>query len=433
MRLRLLETWEKALVSGYFSAGVALSRNDRVAAIEQLSVLACIGLRQDLLQVELKDFEALWEARGEDALPIVREARRRLCRTGHDSLDVRLAATWGTQLQLVEAQGNAVRFPHSILQAYLGSRLIAYAMADADFCADAMKNAGRELLIALTLHSRATAKQDRRSGRVNAAGDGGDSPAEPLDLRTLLREKAHLRSDSKALDLYATALEIDSVDSAPEHEAIAEEIARDWHGPVEQDPRILEHAKLNLTGRNSPKHSAAGSNGYSRLVRFVPAQHRGRRYRRGACGGSGESWVNRCHAQSSTATTFAEQGVAIAACKRHRYNPRTNRVGRPVSPVGGGSRAVRARALRAWRSHRTQRTDPGGNPSAACPRPPSERLGPGTRAASSARGGRERGFRTSAAADRVPRRSSDSFSMSFDWPTQHCRAAGERSSHILCY
>ena len=164
-------------------------------------------------------------------------------------MDVKLAATWGTQLQLVEAQGNAVRFPHSILQAYLGSRLIGHAMADADFRAEALKNAGRELLIALVMHSRATMKQAGRRRPADSAVDCSNPPAESIDLRSLLREEARKRSDAKAFDLYATALEIDSVDSAPEHRAIAKDIARHWQKPVERDPRTLEHAKLNLVRR----------------------------------------------------------------------------------------------------------------------------------------------------------------------------------------
>ena len=266
LRLGLLETWEKALVNGYLSPGVALSWNDRVATIEQLSVLACIGLRQDLLQVKLGDFSTLWESCGADKqpLPIVREARKRLSQSGHDFLDIKLAATWGTQLQLVEAQGNAVRFPHSMLQAYLGSRLIAYAMADAGFRKNALDNAGRELLIALALHSRAAAKPDsgaaakpdskavakqaRPRWLTRAAVGSGSSPDKPIDLRTLCAA-AHKHTNSKALDLYAAALEIDSVEPAPQHQAIADEIVRDWHRPVEQDPRTLEHAKLNLVRR----------------------------------------------------------------------------------------------------------------------------------------------------------------------------------------
>ena len=235
LRLRLLETWEEAVVSGHFPPGVALRREDREATIDQLSVLACIGLRQDRLEVKLGDFDARWKPRSEPEPPRsnAREAGARPGRAGGCSLDVKLAATWGTQLQLVEAQGNAVRFPHSIMQAYLGSRFIAHAMADAEFREEALCNAGRELLIALVMHSRVTSKQ---------AG-------EPTDLRQMLRDEARERSDAKLVDLYATALEIDSVNPAPEHQAIADEIAGHWHKPAEQDPRTLEHAKLNLVRR----------------------------------------------------------------------------------------------------------------------------------------------------------------------------------------
>jgi hypothetical protein len=250
LRLRLLQTWEEALVCRYFASGVALNRNDRVATIELLSVLACIGLRQDLLEVSLEDFKAQWTRRENGLpLPIVQEACERLCQSKHDSLDVKLAATWGTQLQLVEAQGNAVRFPHSILQAYLGSRLITYAMEDADFREKAFKKAGRELLIALVLHSRAMAQQARASERADAAVDSGGSSGEPSDWRTILRAETRRHGDAKVLDLYAAALEIDSIDSAPQHEAIATEIVQDWKRPREQDPRTLEHAKLNLVRR----------------------------------------------------------------------------------------------------------------------------------------------------------------------------------------
>jgi hypothetical protein len=52
----LLETSEKALVNRQLLSGVPLNCNDRMATIDQLSVLACIGLGQDLVQVKLEDF-----------------------------------------------------------------------------------------------------------------------------------------------------------------------------------------------------------------------------------------------------------------------------------------------------------------------------------------------------------------------------------------
>jgi NACHT domain len=312
LRLRLLETWKQAIVNGYFPPGVALSREDRMAAVEQLSVLACIGLRDDTLQVELEEFEKLVkQSENGPSVPIIEEAGRQL-RAVHRHFDIRLAATWGTQLQLVEAQENAVRFPHSILQAYLGSRLIGYAMADDKFREEALDNAGRELLIALVMRSRAEPKQ--RTARQPTGSDAtapvpagpiaaeanltvpdpsapgaaradpatanpsGPDPAEPTqaertgpdpaatsasgpdadgsqtqaglsDVRRLLRDAARERTDAKALDMYATALEIDSVDPAPEHQDIAKEILANWHAQAERDPRTLQHAKLNLVRR----------------------------------------------------------------------------------------------------------------------------------------------------------------------------------------
>jgi len=262
LRLRLLRAWKDALVNGHFPPGVALGRENRMAAIEYLSVLACIGLRQDKLQVELEEFNNLVKKDSQDQPlpiaeqpPIIRELHKRLTDSEHSSFnapptfDVRLAATWGTHLQLVEAQKNAVRFPHSIIQAYLGSRLIGYAMADAEFRQKALQKAGRELLIALVLHSRAKADQVSPSGLTQGKIDGDCSPDEPRNLRQLLREAAGKRSDAKAVDLYATALEIDSLDPVSQHWAIAEEVMEKWPRLVARDPRTLEHAKLNLVRR----------------------------------------------------------------------------------------------------------------------------------------------------------------------------------------
>ncbi len=250
LRLRLLRLWEDALIKGHFPPGVALKRDDRLAAIEQLSVLACIGLRQDMLEVKLEEFKTLLKRDNEDQpLPIIQEAYKRLVSAGHPSFDVRLAATWGTQLELVEAQENAVRFPHSILQAYLGSRLIGYAMADAEFREEAFKNAGRELLIALVMYSRANLGKGGPSGLARADIASSCTPADPIDLRAQLRETAGKRNDAKTLNLYATVLEIDSVHPDCEHQAIADEIAKQWQKLAERDPRTLEHAKLNLVRR----------------------------------------------------------------------------------------------------------------------------------------------------------------------------------------
>ena len=53
--------------------------------------------------------------------PVVRGTLERKLAELRGTLDLRLAAARGTELGLVEAFGDGVRFPHSIMQAYLAS------------------------------------------------------------------------------------------------------------------------------------------------------------------------------------------------------------------------------------------------------------------------------------------------------------------------
>jgi hypothetical protein len=292
LRLRLLEVWTRALIDGHFPSGLLLSHADRQAIIEQLSALACIGLKQDRLYVSFDDLDraqarprssapsteagtaraAAW-VRGLFRLPpsghdwvarphpaINREVERRLEALGR-RLDLRLAAVWGTQLGLVEARRDGVLFPHSIVQAFLGSRLIHVAMADARYRSEALKDPGRELLVALVLHSRAEARDGRLNEaiRPRVAGRGGNRRQH----RDLLRMAARHRRDVKALDLYAAALEIDSLDEALAHQAIAGELHERWPDIWARDQRTLEEAKLQLVRR------------FGEAARKIAKEHRG--------------------------------------------------------------------------------------------------------------------------------------------------------------
>src|SRR5262249_42203898 len=106
LRLRLMETWMQGLIDGHFATGVPLSPEDRMATVDQLAVLACIGLQRDRLQVKFDQIAALRDRQS----VIITEVEDRL-KPKH-SFDIRLAATWGTRLGLVEAREDAVRFPH---------------------------------------------------------------------------------------------------------------------------------------------------------------------------------------------------------------------------------------------------------------------------------------------------------------------------------
>jgi hypothetical protein len=231
LRLSLLETWERAVIAGHLREEVPLNRAERHAAIEHMSALACVGLKLDQLEVE-------FDAHRDKTLQA--EVRRRLTlidqqagqSPGVHNVDVRLAAAWAAQLDLVELRGNSVRFPHSLMQAYLGSRLLDTALQDPDYLKQAIKRPkpGREFLIALVLRSRGSER----------TGPGCIGP---------LRAASAKRDDTKVLDVYAAALEIDSVAAAPQHDSIASEIRDKWSRIHTQDPRTLEEGKLAVIRR----------------------------------------------------------------------------------------------------------------------------------------------------------------------------------------
>jgi hypothetical protein len=300
LRLSLLETWERALTYGHLREEIPLNRAERQAAVEHMSALACAGLSRDLLEVDLEI---------DPGRLISAEVRQRLARIdenagqvhGVRTVDVRLAAAWAAQLDLVELRGSTVRFPHSLMQAYLGSRLLDTALRDPEFCQDALQypRPGREFLIALVLRSRGgdlTLGRERADGpaeadhdlvtdefaaarpaegsadRVRAAGSAAASrrggrksrrlpapvsipvPDEPgpqtaSELVGPLRQAASHRDDNKVLDMWSAALEIECVAAEPEHLDITDEIVRRWPRIHAQDPRTLEEGKLALVRR----------------------------------------------------------------------------------------------------------------------------------------------------------------------------------------
>jgi hypothetical protein len=248
LRLGLLQTWERALIDGHLREEVPLNRAERRAAVEHLSVLACVGLLRDRLEVDFDDLPG--ERISAELQQRLEEIDEHAGQTpGVRNIDVRLAAAWAAQLELVEMRGNSVRFPHSLVQAYLGSRLLDAALEDADYCQGALRRPqpGREFLIALVLRSRAAERTG--AGRQDPASSDSGAPDVQHELVGRLVDTAATRSDNKVLDMYAAALEIDCFTTEPAHSAIAEKIKRRWSMIYTQDPRTLEEGKLGLVHR----------------------------------------------------------------------------------------------------------------------------------------------------------------------------------------
>lgn len=299
LRLWLLETWVQALCQGRLREDVALTPQERRDTLEVVSALACVGLLQDKLEVgfgELLDTdvhpgparraqaraEHLWISRRAfdrygrrgnvfsewhrqqiwDALcdRLGDEERKRLREGNMDQCRAALArlASNADKLAVVEGFERRVRFPHSIVQAYFGYRVLSHLgeRGAGELAEQALQPPGpsRELLIALVLLSR------RRAAGLKARGGGvraevkreieelvRQSPVRGHTLAHRLCRAADRRTDdSKALDLYAAAVEIESAEDDPRLLGdIVDRVRRSWAG-FKGDRRTLDDAKLRL-------------------------------------------------------------------------------------------------------------------------------------------------------------------------------------------
>lgn len=310
LRLWLLDTWYHALVEGRLHDEVPLCRQERRETLEVVSSLACIGLLQDKLEV---GFPELLDHRSTDPLAphgppdprrwvSNRAERIRRKQHGNDQddrndftlPDRRREQIWdlllrrlgdeasrhplegntsqrqaalanftskADRLRLVEGSEKKVRFPHSIMQAYFGFRVLRELgerhLGDLiELVESSLQPPGpsRELLIALVLFSRDQAglPAEERSGTLADRNEdvrlfgNHRQQACSCSLADLLCKAAEDHTDPKALDLYAAALEIESMERRPGLlVTIADRLEERWCD-VKGDRRTLDEAKLGV-------------------------------------------------------------------------------------------------------------------------------------------------------------------------------------------
>ncbi|MEU1665602.1 ATP-binding protein [Streptomyces sparsogenes] len=288
LRLWLLDTHREAIEDGRLFEHLVMDHQERRETICVISALACLGLFQDSLEVTFDSFIGAyakgWHQRentpiaggpgATTGLAVSQAQRACIWEAMRKQFDDSAAAYWldpvkhpnecqaefsrfarnGQLLGLVVGHEKKVRFPHSIIQAYLGYRLLRNMGEQIrDAVAPALISPGpaRELLIALVLLSRHWAASVNADSAAAAQGGADTSRAHnTAQLVEMLLEVANRRQDSKFFDLYAAALEVDSVSPNPKQDRIAEDLAEAWKNPqVKGDQRTLEEAKLRLVRR----------------------------------------------------------------------------------------------------------------------------------------------------------------------------------------
>ncbi|WP_167517355.1 hypothetical protein [Micromonospora orduensis] len=258
IRWKLLEAWRRALEEGYICEDFARGEDERRDALAVVSAFACVGFKLNSLEVTYDDLtsEGRWTDPDHERNEIFRKLSSRL----EGRLDVRsrddlaAAVTEAGELSVVDLQGDGLRFQHGVIQAYLGVDFLAEPDLGPELIREfVLPEPSRELLIALTLRSRGPKIIDRRARSRRPV-----APAEPGEVNhveqivILLRDLAGRQGNRCwRLEMYATAVEIDTAAPVPEHSRLVVEIEERWHEFQEKEApdRPLDEAKLTLIRR----------------------------------------------------------------------------------------------------------------------------------------------------------------------------------------
>jgi hypothetical protein len=149
-----LEKWRNRDEEGRLHRDPSISAEQRKSTITTLSAVAAAALVMDTLEVKFTLFKAADEPRATDEPQAAADPKPLV---PIDAGKARMGANLGARLGIVETLRSGVRFRHSIMQAYLGSRWIREHKLEQDdylpYLKAGLKNGGREFLMALTMAS----------------------------------------------------------------------------------------------------------------------------------------------------------------------------------------------------------------------------------------------------------------------------------------
>ncbi|MFF0822839.1 ATP-binding protein [Micromonospora haikouensis] len=263
-RWELLKAWREALLDGYLREDFAQSRQDREDTMLVLAAFACAGFLRNSLQVTYEDLtdHGQWQNPASAHWPLFDSLHQKLDgrRDPAERDDLTHATTAGSELGLVDAQSDGVRFQHGDLQAYLGAQLLVDpGVRDGLLTRLVRAEPSREVLNAMRLLSRELAdrraEQKPRLTRLSMActmlSRTVTQPDDAAKLVDLLQQAAPGKPNACwQLEFYAAALEIDTSALKPRHASLVAELARRWHSYQHETPdRPLDEAKLDVVRR----------------------------------------------------------------------------------------------------------------------------------------------------------------------------------------
>ncbi|WP_225848803.1 hypothetical protein [Streptomyces sp. HPF1205] len=251
LRCRLLTEWMRALMEGAVREDAAIDRDTRLAVIKQIRLLAASGLKRDTLVVSL-------EGLTEDGL-LHQEQRDNAHGTG---IDLPMAVTLGSRLGLVEFSESGVRFPHSIVQAYLGAGILGKVMKkEESFSSAAFRNLGREFLLSMVMYANILRMGGGAGCEQLLEGISSDRLTEEemryrLGNRLLMWDPvtSGLTETAKILEGCAAFIDIDNVCRSSHLKGLALKLGERWREMSqrerpEEDQRTVEEAKIGLIRR----------------------------------------------------------------------------------------------------------------------------------------------------------------------------------------
>ncbi|WP_432838162.1 hypothetical protein [Dactylosporangium sp. CA-092794] len=278
LRLRILDAWRQAICDGYLYQDFALKQGQRETTLEVLSALACVGLLKDSPETRFSDLvgtETSDDKGNQSGATGMAAYQCQLIRTlagqikqndniSNNDLDrnarrswmkrLREAAIMGSELGIVEARRDSMRFNHSQLQAYLGSRYLPILLEEAErgdttYWSKAMGDPTTAFLIALVLASRRGVSESRDALPKAGKPDLDQRPLpKTIDDRSLPLQLAGnadklVRYDkSHALALYAAAFGVDSGKrfESQDHAKLAASVAQIWKDVQDETEDLLD-------------------------------------------------------------------------------------------------------------------------------------------------------------------------------------------------